>query len=467
MSEEIDMPWNWPVDVNQLEAKAFCNWKTEQLREQGVLSADQDDVIRLPMEDEWYRLRDQAAGETSPHVDDQPFWNSVPLSAEGNPPQGNISLFYYASSCPVNRFQFRDSGFYDVVGNVWQHCETSMAPYEGFRVHPAYDDFTVPTFDNMHAMIKGGSWISTGNEATYHARYAFRRHFYQHAGFRYVRAKASIVPQTETRDHLESDPIVANAISEHYGSVDPSHPMAAVETMFGRYPTILVNKVVNVIEDLKRAGYVSKVQRVLEIGCSAGRGTFELARHFDSVIGFDASTRFIQIGTLLKQEGVVKYSLPEEGDLVSFHKVDFHEDALSELNEVREKVHFQQGDASNIDKTKFNSYDLIVFASNFTQCNAPVKFLQHVHELLNEHGVLVMTTTNDWARTDLKKSAWVGGYKDETIGEVVHCEDMLASYLQPHFVEMKQYKQDIPSLQRQFARIGTVLVSNFTVWQKK
>lgn len=30
MSEEIEMPWNWPVEVNYLEAKAFCNWKSAQ-----------------------------------------------------------------------------------------------------------------------------------------------------------------------------------------------------------------------------------------------------------------------------------------------------------------------------------------------------------------------------------------------------------------------------------------------------
>ena len=28
-------------------------------------------------------------------------------------------------------------------------------------------------------ILAGGSWISTGNEATFHGRYAFRRHFFQ------------------------------------------------------------------------------------------------------------------------------------------------------------------------------------------------------------------------------------------------------------------------------------------------
>ena len=37
-------------------------------------------------------------------------------------------------------------------------------------------------------MILGGSFISTGAEATAHARFHFRPHFFQHAGFRLVSA---------------------------------------------------------------------------------------------------------------------------------------------------------------------------------------------------------------------------------------------------------------------------------------
>ena len=35
---------------------------------------------------------------------------------------------------------------------------------------------------------KGGSWVSTGDEASRFARYSFRRHFFQHLGFRMVRS---------------------------------------------------------------------------------------------------------------------------------------------------------------------------------------------------------------------------------------------------------------------------------------
>ena len=36
--------------------------------------------------------------------------------------------------------------------------------------------------------MKGGSWISTGDEASRFARFSFRRHFFQHLGFRLVRS---------------------------------------------------------------------------------------------------------------------------------------------------------------------------------------------------------------------------------------------------------------------------------------
>jgi 5-histidylcysteine sulfoxide synthase len=159
VAEEIPMPWNWPVEVNYLEAKAYCNWKTER----------EGKTFRLPTEAEWYRLAEHC---------------NIQHPSPGEEVKGNINLEQFTSPCPVDKFKMGD--FYDVIGNVWQWTETPITGYAGFKVHPMYDDFSTPTFDGKHNLIKGGSWISTGNEATHHARYAFRRHFYQHAGFRIV-----------------------------------------------------------------------------------------------------------------------------------------------------------------------------------------------------------------------------------------------------------------------------------------
>ena len=102
----------------------------------------------------------------------------------------------------------------DVVGNVWQWTETPIAGFPGFEVHALYDDFSTPTFDMRHNLIKGGSWISTGNEATRDSRYAFRRHFFQHAGFRYV---VSEQPVEVSEAMYETDALVSQYCEFHYG----------------------------------------------------------------------------------------------------------------------------------------------------------------------------------------------------------------------------------------------------------
>lgn len=104
--QEIDMPWDWPVDVNFHEAKAFCNWKSKA---QGV-------KLRLPSEDEWYALRDL-------YKHDIFDWEAGEA--------GNINLEHFASACPVDMFHHAE-GFYDIVGNVWQWCETPVYPFDKY-----------------------------------------------------------------------------------------------------------------------------------------------------------------------------------------------------------------------------------------------------------------------------------------------------------------------------------------------
>ena len=158
LTREMEMPYNWPVEVNALEAEAFCRWK----------SAQEGETYRLPSEAEW-TVMVQKCGMDAEIFDDS---------------KSNINFAHYASCVPVDTYAHGE--LYDAVGNVWQWTQTQMDAFEGFRTHPWYDDFSEPTFDGKHNLIKGSSWASTGNEIMMSARYAFRRHFIQHAGFRYV-----------------------------------------------------------------------------------------------------------------------------------------------------------------------------------------------------------------------------------------------------------------------------------------
>jgi hypothetical protein len=147
---------------------------------------------------------------------------------------GNINLQHYSSPCPVDKFSFNK--FSDISGNVWQWTETSIYPFEGFEPHPMYDDFTMPTFDGLHNLIKGGSFISTGNLSNPDSRYAFRKHFFQHAGFRYVESSnnASYEKNTSNNNLYNLDEVVMQYIDMHYGQEYfevPNYPKYCIDNI--------------------------------------------------------------------------------------------------------------------------------------------------------------------------------------------------------------------------------------------
>ncbi|WP_459943649.1 5-histidylcysteine sulfoxide synthase [Desulfocastanea catecholica] len=412
----IDMPWNWPVEVNYLEAKAFCNWLAEK---KGA-------AIRLPTEDEWYRLRELH------DIADQPYWPEDP----GAP--GNINLEYWASSCPVDHFQFGE--FYDIIGNVWQWTETPISGFDGFEVHSCYDDFSTPTFDTQHNLIKGGSWISTGNEATRDARYAFRRHFFQHAGFRYVEAEQ---PLAVPHAMYETDAAVSQYCEAHYGRT-----FFAVANFPAACAAICLENMQGKTKN-----------RALDLGCSVGRAAFELAREFHLVHGLDFSARFIRNAYQMQEKGVLRYELPEEGEIVSYH-----ERRLTDLNlsQTAGRVEFYQADALNL-KPQFKEYDLILAANLLDRLSKPAKFLATIHERLNEGGLLVLASPYTWLEEFTRREDWIGGYRKD--GEPYTTMQGLRDHLQHHFMLIGE-PRDIEFVIRETGRKFQHSISQLTVWQK-
>ena len=413
MTEEVAMPWDWPVEVNYHEAKAFCNWK----------AAASGQPVRLPTEDEWYRLYDVAG------------LSEVPRTAAA---AGNIHLDYFASSCPVT--EFPQGEFFDVVGNVWQWTETPTYPFEGFDIHPHYDDFTTPTFDDRHNLIKGGSWISCGNESLKSARYAFRRHFFQHAGFRYVIAA---MPLVQYGSHYETDKLLSEYAEFHYG-----------DTYFGvaNFPAALAELAIAAMRG-------KPAHKALDLGCASGRATFELARHFDHVTGIDFSARFIGQGVQFAEQGVLRYTLTDEGELV-FYK----ERTLSGLglDDVKCKVEFYQGDACNL-KPLFSGYDLILAANLIDRLYDPAKLLTTIHTRLNPGGLLLIASPYTWLKEHTKREAWIGGFKRD--GESFSTLDGLKEILGSHF-RLVQGPQEVPFVIRETRRKFQHTLSEVTIWER-
>ena len=412
LSRIIEMPYDWPVDVNALEAEAFCRYKSQK----------ENLSYALPSEAEYELIYQHSNLQDVPELHES---------------RANINFYHYASSCPVDEFSF--NGIYDVIGNVWQWSRTPIRGFKGFEVHEAYDDFSVPTFDEKHSLILGSSWASSGNLIMKHSRYAFRKHFFQNAGFRYV---ITCNTQDENSDIYESDELVSQYCEFQYG-----------DTHFG-----VENFAVACAKTA--AKYASNTTKALDLGCATGRASYELAKTFDEVEGIDFSVRFVSVGSRLKDEGYVAFSTKEEGELTVNKKITLQDLGYKEL---ANKVSFWQGDACNL-KPNFTGYDLIMATNLIDRLYNPRLFLDTIDERLNEGGILMLTSPYTWQESSTKKEFWLGGYKDEN-GKEIKTIERLKEILSEKFECL--HVEDLEFVIKETARKYQHTISQVSVWKKR
>jgi len=354
-TEEIALPWDWPCEVNHLEAHAYCQW----------LSEKKGKKLRLPTEAEWLHMHDVCIGAEN-------HWN---VKAPGNV---NFTPGW-ASSCSVSKF--KQGKLYDVSGNAWQHTETPVYPFKGFAPHPYYDDFSMPTFDGQHRQMKGGCWVSTGNEATRDARFAFRRHFFQCIAIRFIEG-GDVDEMSVMKDVLGLDPQVDLAAQRAFQ--DPPASVAVVpHQAFGK-----------TVAELAKAAFAqfcpaAPTKRAMDVFCGGGRCSFELTTTFDEVIGIDFSARTLQAPFAMRERGLAAYSVVVDAasgkrEAVVAEGKDFDFGAP----ERREKAFFYQSDPANL-HAHLKNFSLIV-AFNLLEASTsydPATIAAHVFGRLNAGGM--------------------------------------------------------------------------------
>ncbi|AXX89846.1 methyltransferase [Arcobacter suis] len=404
----VPLPLNYPVDINIYEAEAFCKYKSLKLGFE----------VRLPSEDEYYALYEHTnAGQK----------------------EANIGLKQFNQS-GVDKYAFED--FFDVIGNVWQWSLTPIYPFDDFETHPIYDDFTTPTFDDRHALMKGGSFISLGNETLKESRYAFRKHFFQHAGFRYV--KSSNEYRTKLNDNVyETDELIAQYCEFHYGSEN-----------FG-----VKNFCLNSVELIKTYLKDGKTKKALDLGCSVGRSTFELAKIFDEVVGIDFSANFINVGVKLKIYDSLIYKVKKEGDIFEEKSVSLK--SLG-LEQIKEKVTFMQGDACNL-KDIYTDFDLVFCSNLIDRLYYPQKFLDDIPLRINKNGLLVLLSPYTWMEDYTPKENWLGGYIKDN--KEVKTLDTLKDNLLGNFELLETI--DVPFVIKETSRKYQYTLSQMSIWKKK
>ncbi|XP_025109666.1 ergothioneine biosynthesis protein 1-like isoform X2 [Pomacea canaliculata] len=385
----LAMPWNWPVDVNYHEAKAFCRWKGPG--------------FRLPAEAEHHLMRGPQMPSSQGPICDIIFQKDT---------RANLNL-QYGSSTPVDMFPPTKAGFFDVFGNVWEWTEDHFNGLSNFQTHYLYDDFSSPCFDGKHNIIMGGSWISTGDEASRFARFAFRRHFYQHLGFRLVKTLVEGTPvlpicMVDTEVFVlgsgmseKSQMAIENAEIQSVPTVnvnylyDSTMPLQGIlELEFG-FRDSLPATYANLAASLARS-YNIPMTTALHIGSATGCAAFELSKHFEQVLGVECCARLINAALKLQEGKTLTYKDGKEVTLdptVNSQKVIFKQ--LTWLpNEVKQHN--------------------MVLVSFLHRIQNPKAWLARLWEITSPSGiVMIISSDGSWTKENL----W------EHLGHKFHCTD--------------------------------------------
>jgi 5-histidylcysteine sulfoxide synthase/putative 4-mercaptohistidine N1-methyltranferase len=457
--EVVPMPWSWPVEVNMYEAEAYCAWRSAR------------DGVPLGVMSE---LQHHAMRPARNAADNAKLDLGLRLASTEMGKHRNTNLAF-GSASPVNLYPPSSAGFHDTFGNVWQYCSNVVEPLDGFCVHPYYEDFTMPCFDGKHFVILGGSFVSRDDLTSPFARYHFRKHFFQHCGFRVVRqserapstigndAAAAATPHTvhasgelsdEGRHKYETETQKQEYLALHYGDVSIQVPSVLATSPLMRSVTNFPQRVARRVADVaSNAG--ARNERALDVGCSVGGTTFELARYFTDVVGIDYSSSFIDTCNELRNGGKVTYQVRGEGDRLLAQQYTATVPPLIDPRRVR----FEVGDACNLDPRALGQFDAVLAANLLCRLPDPQAFLSVLRHLVRPGGVLMFTSPFSWLVQYTPRVNWLGGGAQTSSAA-------LQSLLAPHF-ELVSETQDLPFLMREHPCKYQFIVPHVSTFKRK
>lgn len=196
--------------------------------------------------------------------------------------------------------------------------------------------------------------------------------------------------------------------------------------------------------------------RALDLGCAVGGSTFELARHFDEVIGLDYSHRFIEAARRLAKGEKIPYERVDEGHLRTRLVAE------ASLPRAGGSTEFFQGDAMDL-PDEWADFDAVHAANLLCRLPETMRLVERFPHLVRPGGILVLATPCTWMEEFTPKAAWLGGYHEN--GHPVRTIDRLRTLLAADFEELEA--SDEPFLIREHARKFQWSVAQLSVWRRK
>ncbi|XP_046339628.2 uncharacterized protein LOC124120813 [Haliotis rufescens] len=387
MFDLVNLPIDWPAEVNYHEAKAFCCWKGAG--------------FRLPTEAEHNVMRGKQRPISDGTACDIIYSDKI---------EANLNL-QYGSSTPVNLYPSNEMGFHDAFGNVWTWLEDHFNGLCGFSTHWLYDDFSSPCFDGHHNMILGGSWISTGDEASRFARFGFRRHFFQHLGFRLVQ---TIDQPKEGRVSLPARVVntpvfvLGKGVTANSGCLSDMYRVEAVPTTNLNYCYEGENSLVGILElefGFRDSGIAVlaamcgeytrdmniTTDTALHLGAGTGRGAFELSKVFYRVLGLEPVGRYVDASLRLKEERNLKFSAPNNNSASEIN--------LGDYDANPERITFKQ---LTWISNEVDSHDLVL-VTHLDRVQNPKAWLMRVWEITKPNGIAVVgSLSGEWTQEKMQ-----------------------------------------------------------------
>ena len=221
---------------------------------------------------------------------------------------------------------------------MWEWTEDHFNALPGSETHYLYDDFSTPCYDGRHNVIMGGSWASSGDVASYFARYMFRRHFYQHCGFRLVRSLPNGILKPNPQVRLIADQIYTlGSSNDTYNNINLNpnkivlnfYPTLNHQYLYDSYlcPELFDNEILHEYDETNSYWFealFSEIKNVLNdldrkklvthFGASSGRITFELTKFFEDIIGIDVSAKLLDTSIKLQSVGNLEVTLKSQNN---------------------------------------------------------------------------------------------------------------------------------------------------------
>lgn len=245
----------------------------------------------------------------------------------------------------------------------------------------------------------------------------------------------------------ETDSALNTYLLFHYGSAEDQLPYAfgPHEALF--YPVRCVREFVEEIGPIDRA---------LDLGCSVGRSTFELARYAREVIGIDLSRRFIAASQQIRETGEIQIQRLVEGNLT----LTLTRHLPAEIS--RSRCRFQVDDATKLG-AELGKFNLVLAANLLDRVNSPRALLETCIRATAIPGHLILASPYTWLAEYAPSEAWLGG-KQSADGSVITTLQKLESILAPAF-ELVRTK-DLPFLISETIRKYQWSVAQASLWRR-